>query len=61
MYQYEHLRETITITLIDGRTIEWSVNEYTEYDFEGRFFVVKEKDQWVGMYAIDHILMVEIR
>ena len=40
---------------------EWPVTPETEYDFAGRFFVIKEKDTWVGMYATDRILSVEVR
>ena len=32
-----------------------------EYDFVGRFFVVKKNGQWVGMYATDRIRTVEVR
>ena len=51
----------INIKMIDGNVYEWVVTPDTEYDFMGRFFVVKNKEQWVGMYAIDRILVIEVR
>lgn len=51
----------IRIRLDTGDTVTWPVTPETEYDFCGRFFVVKVKEQWVGMYATDRILSVEVR
>lgn len=39
----------------------WAVTHDLEYDFIGRFFVVKKDNQWVGMYATDRVLVVEVR
>ena len=39
----------------------WEVTTEIEYDFIGRFLVIKKNEQWVGMYATDRILSVEVR
>ena len=51
----------LIIKMVDGNTVHWSADEYTEYDFHGRFFVVIRNDQWIGMYATDRIVSVECR
>ena len=53
-------RTMIRILLSNGETRKWSKDEYTEYDIKGRFFVVIKGDQWVGMYALDSIISVEV-
>ena len=50
----------LKVTLDNGKSSEWIYNEHTEYDFEGRFFVIKRDNQWVAMYAIDRVLSVEL-
>lgn len=51
----------LKIKLTDGRTLQWGPDDYTEYDFRGRFFVVIKDDQWVGMYATDQVVSIECR
>lgn len=51
----------LIIKMADGNTVRWGADEYTEYDFHGRFFVVIKDSQWVGMYATDQIVAVEYR
>lgn len=50
----------IKILLTNGETRKWSKGEFTEYDIKGRFFVVIDNEQWVGMYALDSIVSVEV-
>lgn len=50
----------IEITLASGDVRKWDKDEYTEYDIKGRFFVILKDEQWVGMYALDHIVSVEV-
>lgn len=50
----------IKITLTNGDVRKWERNEYTEYDIKGRFFVVLYEDQWVGMYAMNSVVSVEV-
>ena len=50
----------IRILLSNGETRKWSKDEYTEYDIKWRFFVVIKGYQWVGMYALDSIISVEV-
>ena len=50
----------IEITLTNGDVRQWGKDEYTEYDIKGRFFVIIKDEAWVGMYALDHIVAVEV-
>ena len=50
----------IIILLTNGEVRRWDKTEYTEYDINGRFFVVINEKQWVGMYALDSIVSVEV-
>ena len=50
----------IEITLTSGDVRQWGKDEYTDYDIKGKLFVVINNGQWVGMYALDHIVAVEV-
>ncbi len=50
----------IEIMLDNGDVRKWNKGEYTEYDIKGRFLVIINDDQWVGMYALDRIVSVEV-
>ena len=55
------MNKRLRIIMREGQQYIWDPKEYTEYDFCGRFFVVKHIDQWIGMYTIDEIFSVECR
>lgn len=51
----------LKILLTNGDVRRWNPDEFVDYDIKGRFFVIiNEKEQWVGMYALDHIISVEV-
>lgn len=50
----------ISILLTNGDIHIWDESEYTEYDIKDRFFIVFRNLQWVGMYALDSIVYVEV-
>lgn len=51
----------IEIILANGDVRTWDTDEYSEYDVKGRFFVIISGEQWIGMYALDQIVSVEVR
>lgn len=51
----------IVIEMDTLKTYVWQVTPDMEYGIVGRFYVIKAWEKWVGMYAIDHILSVEVR
>ena len=51
----------IRIQMDDYKEYIWDLTSDMEYDFVGRFFVIKAWEKWVGMYATDRILTVKVR
>lgn len=54
------MKRQIAILLDNGELRMWGEDEFTEYDIKGRFFVVINGEKWVGMYALDRIVSVEV-
>lgn len=50
----------INITLSNGTFIQWNENQYTDYMYDGKCFIIIKGSQWVGIYNLDFVRSVEI-
>lgn len=53
--------ETITITMKDKNFAKWEKGEWDDYFYDGKFFVIKKKDVWVGFYNIDEVRTIVVQ
>lgn len=54
------MKRQLTILLENGDLRTWNEDEFTEYGIKGRFLVIISDEKWVGMYALDRIVSVEV-
>ena len=50
----------IKITMANGSYIEWNKEQYTDYMYDGKVFVVIKGSQWVGIYNIDYVREIRV-
>ncbi len=50
----------INITLSNGSFIQWNRDEFTDYMYDGKCFIVIKGSQWVGIYNMDFVRSVEV-
>lgn len=50
----------INITLTTGAFRQWSPEQYTDYMYDGKCFIVIQGSQWVGIYNMNAVRCVEI-
>lgn len=50
----------LNITLRNGTFIQWREDQYTDYMYDGKCFIVIKNSQWVGIYNIDAVRSVEV-
>lgn len=50
----------ITIVFKNGEVCHYTPAEYTDYNYDGKYFIVIKDKQWVGLYNLDEIRYVEI-
>ena len=50
----------ITIVFKNGETCHYSPSEYTDYQYDGKFFIVINESQWIGMYNLKEIEAVPV-
>ena len=50
----------IKITMTNGNVITWGEEAYTDYKYDGKFFIIIRDEQWVGFYNLDHVFSIEV-
>ena len=50
----------IQITMDNGIYDEWKPEQYTDYMYDGRCFIITKDEQWVGIYNLDSVRRIVI-
>lgn len=48
-------KDKLIIQFKDGHIDTWRDKTYTDYYYDGKFFIIIRNKQWVGMYNLDTI------
>ena len=48
----------IKITMGNGNVVTWGEEAYTDYKYDGKFFIIIQDEQWVGFYNLDHVISI---
>lgn len=49
----------LRIVFKDSEVKEYKENEYTDYTYDGKVFVVINNKQWIGIYNMDAVATIE--
>lgn len=50
----------IQITMTDGNYVCWEKEQYADYMYDGKIFVIIKGSKWIGIYNIDHVKEIRI-
>ncbi len=50
----------IQITMNNGIYDEWKPEQYTDYMYDGKCFIIIKGEKWVGIYNIDSVRRIVI-
>jgi len=53
-------KQWITIDFKNGEICHYSPDEYTDYQYDKKYFIVIRDKQWIGFYNLDEIRYIEI-
>lgn len=53
-------RKFITIVFRNGNICHYSPSEYTDYKYDGKYFIVIYEKQWIGFYNLDCVEYIEV-
>lgn len=48
--------ELIKIVMTNGAIIKWTKEQWDDYKYDGKFFIVKKNGSWIGFYNLDHVI-----
>lgn len=49
------------ITFKDGDIAHYEPNQYTDYKYDGKYFIVVYNEQWIGFYNLDAVKRIDIK
>ena len=54
---------TIDVTFKNGHSAVWeaSKDEWDDYAYDGKVFIIKKRGAWVGIYNMDCIISVVVK
>ena len=50
----------IQITMSNGCYDEWKAEQYTDYMYDGKCFIIMRGEQWVGIYNMDSVRRIVV-
>lgn len=50
----------IQITMTGGNRVYWEKEQYTDYMYDGKVFVIIKGGEWVGIYNIDQVKEIRV-
>lgn len=50
----------VEIVFKGGEIVNYESKEYTEYRYDGKFFIVIYEKQWIGFYNLDCIKCIRV-
>ena len=50
----------LEIVFKNGDMVHYAIEEYTDYKYDGKYFIVIYDKQWIGFYNLDCIEYIEV-
>ena len=54
------MNEYITIVFKKGNMCHYKPDMYTDYRYDGKYFIVIRENQWIGFYNLDCVEYIEV-
>lgn len=50
----------IIITMANSQEIKWQKEEYDNYIYDGKFFIIAKNGEWIGFYNLNTVISIVI-
>lgn len=57
---YDEEEDGIEIVFSNGDMVHYAPEEYTDYKYDGKYFIVIRDKQWIGFYNLDCVEYIEV-
>ena len=51
----------IKIVMTNSDTVKWCKDEFDDYTYDGKFFIIKRNGEWVGFYNLEYVISIIIK
>lgn len=51
----------ITITMNNSQKVKWQEEEYDNYMYNGKFFIIMKNGEWIGFYNLDAVISIIVK
>lgn len=51
----------ITITMNNSQEVKWQKEEYDNYRYDGKFFIIMKNGEWIGFYNLDAVKSIVVQ
>lgn len=53
--------ELIKIVMSNSEEVKWTKEEWDDYVYDGKYFIIKRNGQRVGMYNLDYVISIIVK
>lgn len=53
--------QTIKIDMKNSKQVVWEKDEWDDYLYDEKFFVIKKNNKWVGFYNLDEVVFITMK
>jgi len=53
--------QTIKITMANSDEIKWTVDQWDDYKYDGKYFIITKGGVWVGFYNLDKVISIIVK
>ena len=51
----------IKIVMSNSDVVKWEAKEYTDYKYDGKYFIIIRNGEYVGLYNLNYIVSVIVK
>ncbi len=51
----------IKITMPNAQEVKWSKEEYDNYIYDGKYFIIVKDGKWAGFYNLDAVISIVVK
>lgn len=51
----------IKITMKNSAIVKWQEDEYSDYGYDGKYFIIIKDGRWIGYYNLDYVISIIVK
>lgn len=51
----------IKLVLTNSEEVKWTEEQWDDYQYDGKYFIIKKNGAWVGFYNLDYVISIIVK